>query len=314
MTVSRRINLFDLTLIAPPVGRGGPVNINLNHAVSAITCLTYDTSDYGLPSNRYFFDSVRRARYAMDFRAADGLYVGIISRNDLDGGQTENAGVITDLRLGTNDGLHHATHFVVDPVRRRLLLESTALGPRPSDFERYMQDRLNGQLATGVEACQLSPRVDTSLIDKFERDMGSLASLEISVLPQNIGHLTASPHSGIASEVRAVRDGLSGIAQAAPRMELVSLVMKRRPFARRGGLGPRWKRLAAVFARDRSSELHQLRVRVENAPDDSGRSIALDLLSAKTSRLLERIPTRTSRRIIVSDDMFALMIDAYNAM
>lgn len=315
MGIDRRVNLFDLTLVAPPeAGQQEGKDIDLNNALSEVAKLCYDVTNYSLPSNRYHYIADRRARFGFDFKPTGSLYVGIIGRNDLDGGQTEAAGVITDLNLGSDAGLHYATHFVLDPVKRRILLESNALGPRSGDVSRYLQGRLGSALQTGVELCQLKPVIDSDMLNRFENETGKLAAIEIGVLRENIGRLANSSSPGVASELVVVSNSMQAVADSDKSIELLTFQLQRKPRAKKGGLDRKWKPSLAWLARNKQEEVHKLKARVESSPDDRGTTEWVDLLSERTGRLIPGISTRTSRNIIVSEHMHARMLEVYAAM
>lgn len=315
MGVKRRVNLFALELLSPAEDGQPPRDIPIRDAFQAIAGLSYDPDNLTLPSNRYYFKPGTSYRYSLDFNAfGPRLLAGTIVRSDTDGAEQEFMGRRTPLPLRRGHALSFPTHFLLDPERRTVLMESNGHGARYTDLARYLQSRLDGNMDVPVERCTLKPVVDQSVFDRFLREQGSLAFLDLIVTRSAIPEFRQSLNTGVLSEAERIVEAIEGVSRVSRLGAQVGLRIGRPRYAKSGGLGDEVKRGVVQLARRFSPDFTRLAGKVENRPDDSGATVAFDLLQARTSRVIEGIATTTTRNHIDSQDMFAKMAEVYSEL
>jgi hypothetical protein len=311
MPISRRVNLFEISLTTPGANGAPASQIPLRDALTAISCLEYDADRPGIPSNRYYFKPDGSVRYSFDFAPyGSSLIAGTIAKIDLEGGEVEQGGLRSRLELEDGQGLAVATHFLLNPERRELFLESS-VGARQGDVQRYLQDRLDGNMDVPIEGCVLRQLADQDALNRFLNQKGSLGRFEIVLERPHIPAFLTAMNTGSLTSARNIAEAVRVSANVAQNAEVISLELRRDPTVRSGGFGRNLKEALVHIARTTSAEVAKLRGKVENAPDDSGRLEPFNLLESKTSTLITNIETETRRKHIIAEDMFLKMAEAY---
>lgn len=207
-----------------------------------------------------------------------------------------------DIDMAEEEGIVETTHFVLDyrRNRRRLAVEYNAAGAKAHEFSGYLQ---HVGARAGLQTVLLNPVMTQESLTEFQRRIGLLADLEISVPKDSINNIQRY-NPGLASSIQAAKDffGCSTIFMR-PRFDFRNVAED----------GVARQLINSVIAAWRNNPLRRkdfetFKVRGEDS-DSRGTLQVFDLLRDDVKDRV-KVQKRPKLRVLNSRDMFEKMVEA----
>lgn len=218
----------------------------------------------------------------------------------------EQNGLISPLTIPADAGIYDPNHFVYFVRNHHLLLEFNPSAPRIKSLGKYLEDKMSCSSQALLDSAAFFAVIKEDVVNALDQ-MGSIAELEVEIHRDLIPSLRNSDYF----------DQLNMQQTLMPEAAVLKLGFKREAYSRRGGSQNKQPiidlalRLRDLFSSTNSKNL-KMKAKVEQATNDEGALITLDLLSAKYA---EKIPIQLNEdRTINSDSVYREMQELYARM
>jgi hypothetical protein len=207
-----------------------------------------------------------------------------------------------DIEMAEEEGIVETTHFVLDyrRNRRRLAVEYNAAGAKAHEFGGYLQ-HVGGR--AGLQSVLLTPVMTQESLTEFQRRIGLLADIEISVPKDSINNIQRY-NPGLASSIQAAKDffGCDTVIMQ-PKFDFRNVVETGAAKQLIDSIISAWRRNPL-----RRKDFETFKVRGQDT-DSRGTLQVFDLLRDDVKDRI-KVQKRHKSRVLDSIDMFEKMVAA----